>query len=95
MNDFQVGFLIGVCVVFGGAIIAIVKGKSGGWGPLSTSTLLLTLVLFAATIALILTKMDFSQFSNLLFAIAGFAGALLTREREKKSSTGKTARPTR
>lgn len=83
MDGYENWLLVVVLVIYGGTILGIIKTKSDGWGRFSTSILLLALVLFSATVALVLGKMEFPQLANLLFAVAGFAGALLTGKEEK------------
>jgi hypothetical protein len=60
-----------------GTVIGIFRTKTAGWGKYSTSTLILTLALFIATILLVLGKVEGSSFANVLFAIVGYAGGLI------------------
>jgi hypothetical protein len=52
--------------------------KTPGFGRYSTSVLILTLVLFVAAMAFVLGKVEWAPLANLLFAVAGFAGGLVT-----------------
>ncbi len=67
-----------VSVIFGGSIIGIFKTKTPGFGRYTTSVLVLTLVLFVASLAFMLGKIEWAPLANLLFAAIGFAGGLVT-----------------
>ncbi len=54
-----------------------------GFGRYNTSTLILILVLFVATTGFVVGKFE-TQIANLLFAIAGYAGGVLTGQTERK-----------
>ncbi len=69
--------LIVVVVVFGGTICGILLTKKPGFGRYTTSVLIFALVLFVASLAFVLGKVELEPLSNLLFAIAGFAGGLI------------------
>ncbi len=78
--------IVAVVIVFGGALILIWKTKAPGFGPYSTSVLVLVLVLFVASLASVSQKIDFQPLVSILLAVAGFAGGLLTaREKDDKS----------
>lgn len=68
----------GVLSVFIIAIISIFCTKTKGFGKYTTSTLVLTLVLFVAAMGFITGNVEWAPMANLLFAIAGFAGGLIT-----------------
>jgi hypothetical protein len=68
---------IGVLIVFGGTIVGIFRAKSPGFGKYITSALLLTLILFVASMALVQGKVEWTPMANILFAVAGFAGGLI------------------
>jgi hypothetical protein len=70
--------LTAVVVIFGGSIFGIFWTKMPGFGRYTTSVLVLALVLFVASLAFVLGKVEWQPLSNLLFAIAGFAGGLIT-----------------
>ena len=74
----EVYTLIAVVAVFGGSIFGIFRTKTPGFGRYTTSVLILALVLFVASLAFVLGKVEWQPMSNLLFAIAGFAGGLIT-----------------
>ena len=78
MNDYAVPAGIAVVLLFGGSIIGIFKTKTAGFGRYTTSVLVLTLVLFVAALAFVLGRVEWAPLANLLFAIAGFAGGLIT-----------------
>ena len=65
-------------VVFGGTILGIYKTKTPGFGKYTTSAIVLTLVLFVAALAFVLGQIDGTPLVNLLFAVAGYAGGLVT-----------------
>ena len=70
--------LLAVVVVFGGSIVGIFWTKTQGFGRYTTSVLILALVLFVAALAFVLGKVEWAPLANLLFAVAGFAGGLIT-----------------
>ncbi|MDO8422323.1 MAG: hypothetical protein Q7S99_09185 [Parvibaculum sp.] len=72
------GVLAAIVVIFGGSIIGIFKTKTQGFGRYTTSVLVLTLILFVAVLCFALGKVEWAPMANLLFAIAGFAGGLIT-----------------
>jgi hypothetical protein len=61
-----------------GALIGIFRTKTQGWGRYSSSLLILTLALIIATSLLILGKLDASVVGNIVFAIIGYAGGLIS-----------------
>jgi hypothetical protein len=68
-----------VPLVFGGTIIGIFRSKTPGFvGKYTTSALLLTLILLVAAMALVQGKVEWTPMANILFAVAGFAGGLIT-----------------
>ncbi len=69
---------IGVLLVFAGTIIGIFRTKTPGFGKYTTSALILTLILFVAAMALVQGKVEWTPMANILFAVAGFAGGLIT-----------------
>jgi len=64
--------------VFGLALVGIFLTKTPGFGRYTSSTLLLTLVLYVATVSFFLGKIEGVSFLNILFAVAGWAGGLIT-----------------
>lgn len=78
MEDHFPWGLLAVFLLFAGSIFGIFRTKTPGFGKYTTATLVLTLVLFVASVALTLGKIEWSPFTNLLFAIAGYAGGLIT-----------------
>ncbi len=76
--DLNLYLLIAVIIVFAGSIFGIFRTKTPGFGKYTTATLVLTLVLFAASVAFLQGKIELQPFSNLLFAVAGYAGGLVT-----------------
>jgi hypothetical protein len=68
----------GVLVLFALTIVGIFCTKTKGFGKYTTSTLILTLVLFVAAMAFFQGMVEWQPLANLLFAVAGFAGGLIT-----------------
>lgn len=75
--NLDIGFLISLTLLALVALIGIFRTKTAGFGKYSTSLLLLTIVTFTAAIALITGQLSADIFSNVIFAIAGFAGGLV------------------
>jgi len=59
-------------------IVGIVWTKTPGWGKYSASTLILAIALFVAAILSLLGTLEGSWFLNILFAVVGYAGGLIT-----------------
>ena len=76
--DMEIWTLAAVVIIFGGSIVGVFSTKTAGFGRYTTSVLVLALVLFVASLAFVLGKVEWQPLSNLLFAIAGFAGGLVT-----------------
>jgi len=70
--------IIGISVLAIAALIGIFTTKTSGFGRYSTSLLLLTLVLFITALFFAAGKVESSLFGNIAFAVAGFAGGLIT-----------------
>ncbi len=70
--------LICLTIVGGGTLIGIFVTKIHGFGKYTTSLVLLTLVLTLSAIALAAGKIEATLFANIAFAVAGFAGGLVT-----------------
>lgn len=66
------------CVSLAGFFIT----KTVGFGKYTASLLLFILVLFSGTLGFVTGKVDWPSFSNILFAVAGFAGGLVTPKAE-------------
>jgi NADH:ubiquinone oxidoreductase subunit K len=67
------------------ALVGIFKTKTQGFGRYSTSLLLLTLALFFTALFFAAGKIESNVFANIVFSVAGFAGGLITNN--KDSST--------
>lgn len=78
----EIATLGAMVVIFGGSIIGIFLTKTPGFGRYTTCVLILALVLFVASLAFTLGKVEWHPLANLLFAIAGFAGGLITAKQE-------------
>lgn len=64
--------------IFAGTIVGIFVTKTPGFGKYTTATLVLTMVLLVASVAFIQGRVEWVPLSNLLFAVAGYAGGLIT-----------------
>jgi hypothetical protein len=71
-----------VSLVFGGTLIGFFLTKSPGFGKYTTSLLLLILVAYVAASAFSIGKIEWPSLANLLFAIAGYAGGLVSPKNE-------------
>lgn len=60
------------------AMIGIFKTKTAGWGKYSGSLLIICLALFMSAILFSAGKLEGAIFVNVLFAVIGFAGGLVT-----------------
>ena len=60
------------------ALVGIFWTKTKGWGRYSTATLILVLVLFLGTSLLIIGKLEAPILGNIVFAVIGYAGGLIT-----------------
>ncbi|MFQ5954862.1 MAG: hypothetical protein ACE5JZ_07355 [Kiloniellales bacterium] len=78
MQNYSIVMGVGVIVLFGGSIYGIFRTKTPGFGKYTTSALVLTVVLFIAAFAFVLDKVEWTPVANLLFAVAGYAGGLIT-----------------
>jgi FtsH-binding integral membrane protein len=74
----------GVVGVFVLSLAGIFWTKTKGFGKYTTSTVLLTLVLFVASIAFVTQRVEWEPLANILFAVAGFAGGLITSKADDK-----------
>ena len=89
MDDYVLIVLAVLGVV---ALIGIFRTKTPGFGRYSTSVLLLTLVLFVSALFLVAGKLDAPVFANIVFAITGFAGGLITgRDKDAQPSAAGNA----
>jgi Ca2+/Na+ antiporter len=68
---------LGILIVFAVAIVGIFWTKTKGFGKYTTSSLVLTLVLFVAAMAFFQGRVEWAPLANLLFAVAGYAGGLI------------------
>jgi hypothetical protein len=78
----NIGPIVIVALIFGGTLIGFFTTKSSGFGKYTTSLLLLILVTFVASIAFVLGKIEWTSLGNLLFAVAGYAGGLVSPKTE-------------
>jgi hypothetical protein len=62
-------------------LIGIFATKTKGFGKYTTSLLLLVIVLFLSSFFLVLGKIEPTMFANVLFAVAGFGGGLLSAKK--------------
>jgi hypothetical protein len=56
------------------------KTKTGGFGRFTVATLLLVCAFYTAALLLVAGKIEATAFGNILFAIVGYAGGLLSAQ---------------
>jgi uncharacterized protein YebE (UPF0316 family) len=78
MDTYQFIMVCAVVAIFGGSVFGIFTTKTEGFGKYTVSALSITLVLFVAALAFVLGKVAWTPLGNLLFAVVGFAGGLVT-----------------
>ena len=89
MDAFTLYGVVVVSLIGAGALIGFFWTKTEGFGPHTTSTLLLILVIVFSALLFLTGKLGDDKIVNLFFAIVGFAGGLFTRmkfDRKKKSA---------
>jgi len=86
MEPMQLVQLIALVVVFGGTLLGFFFTKEHGWGRWGTSTLIVILVLFVTAFTFLMGKLGLEPLVNILFAVAGYAGGLLSGERAAGTS---------
>jgi hypothetical protein len=79
--------IVGISILGIAALIGILTTKTSGFGRYSTSLLLLTLVLFITSLLFAAGKVDSSLFGNIAFAVAGFAGGLISGKQGSAPNT--------
>jgi hypothetical protein len=67
-----------VVLVFGGALIGFFVTKTAGFGKHTSGLLILMLVTFVGAFALSIGKIEWPSLANLLFAVAGFGGGIVS-----------------
>ena len=69
-----------ICLTLFGviALVGIFCTKTKGFGKYTTSLLLLVLILFLSSFFLLLGSITSTMFINIVFAVAGFGGGLLS-----------------
>ena len=67
-----------VVVVFGATLWGFFKTKKEGFGKHTSGLLVLILVTFVGAFALSIGKIEWPSLANLLFAIAGFGGGMVS-----------------
>lgn len=70
--------LIAVFLLGSGTLVGIFKTKTAGFGRYTTSAILLSLVTIVSALLVAAGTIDTSIFVNIVFAITGFAGGLVT-----------------
>jgi membrane-associated HD superfamily phosphohydrolase len=58
-------------------LVGVFWTKTEGWGKYSSSTLILVLAVFISMILIVVGKLSESIFSNIIFAVVGYAGGLI------------------
>ncbi len=74
--------VIGLTVFAVATMIGIFATKTPGFGKYSTSVVLLSVVVFIASFFLLFGLINSQVFVNILFAVAGFAGGLISAKKE-------------
>ena len=74
--------LIAWTLIVGATLFGFFKTKTPGWGPFTTSLPLLLVALFLAGVALLSGKAEWTVVGNLVFAVVGYAGGLITPKKE-------------
>lgn len=70
----EMATLVAMVLIFGGSIFGIFRTKTPGFGRYTTSVLILALVLFVASLAFVLGKVEWQHLANLLFCHSRFCG---------------------
>lgn len=79
--------IVNIGILAGLVLIGIFYTKKQGFGKFTTSLILLTSALFVAALLFASEKIESSTFVNILFAVIGFAGGLLT-DKDRNSIDG-------
>lgn len=79
----QIGQIVGLTIFAVATMIGIFVTKTPGFGKYSTSTVLLSVAVFAAAFFLLFGLIEATVFSNVLFAVAGYAGGLINAKKEE------------
>jgi hypothetical protein len=77
MNDSLLA-VAALVVIFGGALMGVFLTKKAGFGRFSSSLVVLLLVVFSASVFAATGRLQPADLANILFAVAGFAGGLIT-----------------
>ena len=72
-----------IALLGAGTLSGIFYTKTPGFGKYTTSVILLTLVFVVSAVLLASGKIEPPMFANIAFAVAGFAGGLVTAKSEK------------
>jgi hypothetical protein len=72
-----------IALVFCAALFGFFKTKTNGFGKHTSGLLVLILVTFVGAFALSIGKIDWPSLSNLLFAIAGFGGGMISDKEQQ------------
>ena len=76
--EIDIATIAAISFLFGIALIGFFWTKTAGFGKYSTAALLLILVLFITSTAFFRGMIEAAHFTNLLAAVAGFAGGLFS-----------------
>ncbi|MFZ4778886.1 MAG: hypothetical protein ACOYM3_26260 [Terrimicrobiaceae bacterium] len=74
--------LTGLITLATATVIGIFVTKTPGFGKYTVSVLLLSIVFFVAGLFLMVGKIEATAFTNVAFAVIGFAGGLFTTRNE-------------
>jgi hypothetical protein len=81
-NDYLIFSILLLGII---ALIGIFKTKTQGFGRYSTSLIILILVLFFTALFFAAGKIESSVFANIVFSVAGFAGGLITNNKDSSA----------
>jgi drug/metabolite transporter (DMT)-like permease len=84
----QIAAILAVSGFFAFCLGGFYYTKLKGFGKFNSSLLIFLVVLYVATIAVLTGKAEWPSLSNLLFAIAGFAGGLIRPDLTKSKPEG-------
>ncbi len=75
--------VIGLTIFSVATMVGIFLTKTPGFGKYSTSVVILAVIVFIASFFLLFGLINSQTFTNILFAVAGYAGGLINASKEK------------
>lgn len=76
----------GILFIFFVVIIGIFQNKTAGFDKYTASITIFTLIIFVTSMAFFADKIEWAPLGNILFAVMGFAGGLITTKLSGKDS---------